>query len=55
MKIIILDFSTSEVCVYDYYEHIIDNAEDWFSNEELNIHNHKENDCHYMVVNELKQ
>jgi hypothetical protein len=54
MKIIILNFNTSEVSVFPYDEGRYDNAEDFFKSEyckELGI---REKDCQYMVVDELK-
>lgn len=53
MKIIILDFSTSEVAVYNYDEGRFDNAEDWFEDNDSNFNNHKESECQYMIVEEL--
>jgi len=53
MKIIILDFSTTETHVFPYDENIYDNSEDFFDSaycKELGI---RERDCQYMVVEDL--
>ncbi len=54
MKIIILDFSTSEVFIFPYDENIYENSEDFFDSaycEELGL---RETNCQYMVVDQLK-
>ncbi len=50
-KIIILDFRTSDVFVYDYDINIWENGEDFIESEEVNLNS---NDCQWMIVDELK-
>jgi len=49
-KIIILDFKTQNVLVYDYDENIWEDCIDFIESEEINLNS---NDCQWMVVDEL--
>jgi hypothetical protein len=53
MKIIILDFSTSEVFVFPFDENIYDNAEDFFDSEYCLEKGIRETNCEYMVSDNL--
>jgi hypothetical protein len=49
-KIIILDFRTQDVLIYDYDENIWESCEDFIESEEINLNS---NDCQWMVVDEI--
>lgn len=49
-KIIILDFLTQDVLVYDYDENIWGDCIDFLESEEINLNS---NHCQWMVVDEL--
>ena len=51
MKIIILDFRTAEVFVYNYDTNIWEDGENFIESEEVNLNS---NDCQWMIVDELK-
>jgi len=48
-KIIILDFSTAEVHIFQYDENIWENGEHFLAENGLN-----ETNCQWMIVNKLK-
>ena len=50
MKIIILDFSTSEVYIYNFDPNIWESGSDFLASED-NIHS--ETNCHWMIVDTL--
>lgn len=49
-KIIILDFRTQNVLVYDYDENVWEDCIDFLTSEEINL---QPNDCQWMVVDNL--
>jgi hypothetical protein len=49
-KIVILDFRSQEVLIYDYDQNIWEDCIDFLESEEINLNS---NDCQWMVVNEL--
>jgi hypothetical protein len=49
MKIIVIDYSTSEVHVYPFNE-----SGDTACEDCLSEHGHRESDCEWMIVDELK-
>jgi len=53
MKIIILEFSTTEVFVFPYDENIYDNAEDFFDSAYCTEKGIRETNCQYMVLDNL--
>lgn len=52
-KIIILNFEIGEVHVFNFDENIWESAEDFFTSEECEEFDLREEHCHYMVVDEL--
>lgn len=49
-KIIILDFFTTNVLIYDYDENVWGDCIDFIESEEINLNS---NDCQWMVVDKL--
>lgn len=49
-KIIILDFRTQDVLIYNYDENLWESCEDFIESKEINLNS---NDCQWMVVDEL--
>lgn len=49
-KIIILDFTSAEVHVYNYDEAVWEDCEEFMMHEEINLN---PNNCQWMVVNDL--
>lgn len=49
-KIIILDFRTQDVIIYNYDENIWESCEDFIESEEINLNS---GDCQWMVVDKL--
>lgn len=50
-KIIILNFVTAEVHIYDYDEAVWEDCEEFMGQEDINLN---PSDCEWMVVNSLK-
>lgn len=53
-KIIILDFSTSEVHVFDYDSNIYEDYEDFYVQLEEKGYNFTDSNCQCMIVDNLK-
>ena len=53
-KIIILDFSTSEVHVFDFDQQKYEDGETFMASEEMEDYDFKESQCQWMIVDELK-
>lgn len=49
-KIIILDFRTQDVFIYNYDENVWESCEDFIESKKINLNS---NDCQWMVVDEL--
>lgn len=50
-KIIILDFKTQEVLVYEYDENVWKDCVEFLESDEIGLNS---NDCQWMVVDKLK-
>jgi hypothetical protein len=51
MKIIILDFRTQDIHIYDYDLNVWEDCIDFIDSEEIGLNS---NDCQWMVVDDLK-
>lgn len=49
-KLVILHYETKEVLIYDYDENLLENPEDFMSDEKININS---SNCHWIVVDEV--